>query len=106
LNGRRQLLGRIEPAGSPLLQTPSAENLRRFQKRAVELVTGPDARRAFDLNQEKDNVRERYGRHPLGQNLLMARSPLPAGFRARAGKPRYRGAALESFDNRDRRFCR
>ena len=44
--------------------------MRRFQERAVDLVTGPEARRAFDLEREPAPVRDRYGRHPLGQNLL------------------------------------
>jgi hypothetical protein len=55
--------------------------LRRFQERAVELVTGPEARRAFDLDREPVPLRERYGRHPLGQNLLMARRLIEAGVR-------------------------
>ncbi|MGE3804276.1 MAG: DUF1501 domain-containing protein [Gemmataceae bacterium] len=81
LQDRSQLLGRLEPAGSPLLQSASADNLRRFQERAVELVTGPDARRAFDLDREPPSVRDRYGRHPLGQNVLLARRLIEAGVR-------------------------
>jgi hypothetical protein len=56
-------------------------NLRRFQERAVDLVTGPDARRAFDLDRECPTLRDRYGRHPLGQNLLLARRLIEAGVR-------------------------
>jgi hypothetical protein len=59
----------------------STDNLRRFQERAVDLVTGPEARRAFDLEREAPAVRDRYGRHPLGQNLLMARRLIEAGVR-------------------------
>jgi uncharacterized protein (DUF1501 family) len=55
--------------------------LRRFQERAVDLVTGPQARRAFDLWREPAALRERYGRHPLGQNLLLARRLIEAGVR-------------------------
>jgi uncharacterized protein (DUF1501 family) len=55
--------------------------MRRFQERAVELVTGPEARRAFDLDREPAALRDRYGRHPLGQNLLMARRLIEAGVR-------------------------
>jgi uncharacterized protein (DUF1501 family) len=56
-------------------------DLRRFQERAVDLVTGPEARRAFDLEQEAAPVRDRYGGHPLGQNLLLARRLIEAGVR-------------------------
>jgi hypothetical protein len=74
LAGRQQLLARLEPASE-------AGAMRRYQERAVELVTGPAARRAFDLGREPDRVRERYGRHPLGQNLLLARRLVEAGVR-------------------------
>ena len=55
--------------------------MRRFQERAVDLVAGPEARRAFDLEREPVPVRDRYGRHPIGQNLLMARRLIEAGVR-------------------------
>lgn len=78
---RMDLLTALEPAGTPLLEKAPAGNLRRFQEQAVDLVTGPAARRAFDLEQEPATVRDRYGRSPLGQNLLMARRLIEAGVR-------------------------
>lgn len=78
---RHELLGRLENDSSPVLDKPSPVNLRRFQERAVDLVTGPDARRAFDLEMESTTLRDRYGRHPLGQNLLMARRLIENGVR-------------------------
>ena len=81
LRERQALLGRVELDSSPLVRTRSGEALRRFQERAVALVTGPDARRAFDLEREPASLRDRYGRHPLGQNLLMARRLIEAGVR-------------------------
>ena len=56
-------------------------NMRRFQEKAVDLVSGPEARLAFDLDREPAKMRDRYGRHPLGQNLLMARRLIEAGAR-------------------------
>lgn len=53
----------------------------KFQEQAVELVTGERARLAFDLSQERPEVRAQYGMHPLGQNLLMARRLVEAGVR-------------------------
>src|SRR5262249_57567484 len=52
-----------------------------LQERAIELVTGREARAAFDLDRESGRLRDRYGRHPLGQNLLMARRLIEAGVR-------------------------
>jgi hypothetical protein len=59
----------------------SNDAMRRFQERAVDLVAGPEARRAFDLDREPVPLRDRYGRHPIGQNLLMARRLIEAGVR-------------------------
>lgn len=56
-------------------------NFSLFQERAVDLVTRPEARQAFDLDREPQKLRDRYGRHPLGQNLLMARRLVEAGVR-------------------------
>ncbi|OAI48142.1 hypothetical protein AYO44_07735 [Planctomycetaceae bacterium SCGC AG-212-F19] len=81
LHERHDLLAALEPTSSPWLQAPSTGNLRRFQERAVELVAGPDARRAFNLDLESATLRDRYGRHPLGQNLLMARRLIEGGVR-------------------------
>jgi hypothetical protein len=81
LRRRQGLLAAVEPASRPLAQGGAGARLQRFQERAADLVTGPDARRAFDLGQEPGAVRDRYGRHPLGQNLLMARRLIEAGVR-------------------------
>jgi hypothetical protein len=78
---RSGLLAGLEQSAIARTDTASAESLTRFQERAVELVTGPEARRAFDLDLEPMKARERYGRHPLGQNLLMARRLIEAGVR-------------------------
>lgn len=78
---RHGLLGQLEAEASPVFARDAAGNLRRFQERAVDMVTGPDARCAFDLEREATPVRDRYGRHPIGQNLLMARRLIEAGVR-------------------------
>jgi uncharacterized protein (DUF1501 family) len=43
------------------------------QTRAFEMLTSPKVQRAFDLNQEPSQTRERYGRNIHGQCVLMAR---------------------------------
>jgi hypothetical protein len=80
LVGRRRLLSALDSAPAPAGQAGAGE-LRRLQERAFDLVTGPQARRAFNLDLEPAAVRERYGRHSLGQNLLMARRLIEAGVR-------------------------
>ncbi|MBM4070023.1 MAG: DUF1501 domain-containing protein [Planctomycetes bacterium] len=50
-----------------------------FQEQAWRMVTGPEARRAFDLNLEAPRLRDRYGRNTWGQQCLMARRLAEAG---------------------------
>jgi uncharacterized protein (DUF1501 family) len=95
---RSELLGRLDPLTDSTVSTGGAA-LRRFQEQAVDLLTGSEARQAFDLEREPATLRDRYGRHPLGQNLLMARRLIEAGVRlvsvtAWAGTP-----AGEKFRN-------
>ena len=50
-----------------------------FERQALNLLTSPEAARAFDLSQEAPAVRERYGMHAWGQQCLMARRLVEAG---------------------------
>ena len=54
-------------------------DVRRAQ--AASMVLSGEAARAFDLSQEPDKVRERYGRHSWGQSHLLARRLVEAGSR-------------------------
>ena len=80
LLGRQQLLQGLE-SSETIEGKALAPGFTRFQEQAFDLVTGTRARRAFDLTCESDAVRDRYGRHPLGQNLLLARRLVEAGTR-------------------------
>ncbi len=51
----------------------------RYQQQAVDLVLGGKARAAFNLNEETDKVREKYGKHLWCQQALMARRLVQAG---------------------------
>ncbi len=79
LRNREQLLAQVDRATDavPIAQS----DLRPYRRRAMDLLTGPEARSAFDLDREPAEVRDRYGRHPLGQNLLLARRLIEAGTR-------------------------
>jgi hypothetical protein len=82
LERRQKLLTGLERgSGGPGSPNSAVRAMQRCQERALELITGPEARRAFDLGREPDTLRERYGRHPLGQNLLLARRLIEAGVR-------------------------
>jgi hypothetical protein len=51
----------------------------RFAHEAYDLVLSGTAQRAFDLNQEPDHVRDRYGRDSMGEKALLARRLVEAG---------------------------
>src|SRR5207249_4100606 len=74
---RHRLLTTLDSASA----AAPGEKFRRYQERAFDLVTGPQARRAFDVEAEPARLRDRYGRHPLGQNLIVARRLIEAGVR-------------------------
>jgi hypothetical protein len=75
---RQSLLASLDRDGQA---TGGPQSFSTLQEKAFDLVSGPDAKRAFDLAHEPDQKRDRYGRHPLGQNLLMARRLIEAGVR-------------------------
>lgn len=50
-----------------------------YQERALKLVRSPRVRTLFQVSQEPEKVRERYGRHRLGQSLLLARRLVEGG---------------------------
>jgi uncharacterized protein (DUF1501 family) len=51
----------------------------KFEAQALNLLTSPHAREAFDLTREPDSVRDRYGRNQWGQQCLMARRLVESG---------------------------
>jgi uncharacterized protein (DUF1501 family) len=69
---RRKLMGELDTLGKAMPQSAILESFDKTEQSAYELMTG-DARKVFDLTQEKDEVRDRYGRTTFGQSCLMAR---------------------------------
>jgi Protein of unknown function (DUF1501) len=51
----------------------------RFSQQALEIVSGPRAREAFDISLEPRNIREKYGNHLWSQQVLLARRLVEAG---------------------------
>ncbi|MBX6314080.1 MAG: DUF1501 domain-containing protein [Isosphaeraceae bacterium] len=59
----------------------SLEAAGSFYQKAYSLITSPEAKRAFDINAEDPRLRDRYGRHSLGQGCLLARRLIESGVR-------------------------
>jgi len=69
---RRELLHRLNTLGRALHGHASLQPLYQTEEQAYELILG-DAGRLFDLSQEPNELRDRYGRNTFGQSCLMAR---------------------------------
>jgi hypothetical protein len=52
-----------------------------LREKTYDAMTRREGREAFDLDSEPVKIRERYGMHPLGQNLLLARRLVESGVR-------------------------
>ena len=77
---RRRLLDAIADASaSNLDRGPAARD--EYLARAFDLVGSAAARRAFDIDAEPPETRDRYGRHAFGQSVLLARRMVEAGVR-------------------------
>jgi hypothetical protein len=57
------------------------EGLDAFHKQALEILRSDKTKKAFDLNLEKAELRERYGQNPFGQGTLASRRLIEAGVR-------------------------
>jgi hypothetical protein len=51
----------------------------QYRRQALEIVLSGKARQAFRVDREPDRVREAYGRHSLGERVLLARRLVEAG---------------------------
>lgn len=95
LDRRRRLLAHVDKSGQLSTGTGSTRRLESFYEKAFSLVASPAAKQAFDLAQEPEALRRRYGLgfKPrksvrkggglpcLGQSLLLARRLIEAGVR-------------------------
>lgn len=78
-NDRRGLLTSFDGQRRLFDLEGSSSAIDRFREQSFELVTGPRARAAFDVEAEPDSLRDAYGRTTTGQNLLLARRLVESG---------------------------
>jgi Protein of unknown function (DUF1501) len=71
-HARRDYLHRLDALRHAMPDDPQLAASVEAEKQAYELILG-DAGKVFDLSQEKDDLRERYGRNTFGQSCLVAR---------------------------------
>jgi hypothetical protein len=69
---KRELLHKLNTFEHVMKDDPSVKALARSEEQAYDMILG-DGSKLFDLSQEKDELRDRYGRNTFGQSCLMAR---------------------------------
>src|SRR3954471_20681682 len=78
---RASLLEKVNAAMPEIDKAVSEYALDSYYHKALSLVLSGRARNAFNLDEEKPELRDRYGRHTFGQSLLLARRLIEAGSR-------------------------
>lgn len=81
LDRRARLRDALEREMPNLEKAVENYKLDDYYQRALSLIVSGKARTAFDLDQEDDAVRDRYGRNTFGQSCLLARRLVEAGTR-------------------------
>ncbi len=79
LENRREVMNLIDRSTELLEISARARGIDAHYQRALNMLTSRTFRRAFDLSQEPNNTRERYGRTTYGQGCLLARRLVEAG---------------------------
>jgi len=80
LDNRKRLLEQVDDM-QRRTETKSTTMHDAAYQRAFRLLTSTEAKRAFNLGEEKNTVRDRYGRNTFGQSCLMARRLIESGVR-------------------------
>ena len=81
LQRRAELRSVIESAMPEVEKAVERYNLDDYYQRALNLIVSGRARKAFDLSQESEQMRDNYGRNTFGQSCLLARRLVEAGTR-------------------------
>lgn len=81
MDRRRSLLALVDRKFKDLDTTGISESMDSYYQTAFRLMHSAQAKQAFRIESEPDNVREKYGRTSLGQGVLLARRLVEAGVR-------------------------
>ena len=79
LEDRRALMKGFDTLRRDADHSGMLASMDRFDQQAFDMVTGPEARKAFDIGSEDPKLRDRYGRNSWGQSTLLARRLVEAG---------------------------
>ena len=77
LRGRRQILREFDSLSRDVDATSGLSVIDTYTQRAMEMITSPQVREAFDVSREPPETHARYGKYC--ENFLMARRLVEAG---------------------------
>jgi hypothetical protein len=79
---RKSMLHGLDALQRGIEAQPAAfDALDQHVKAALNLITAPETKVAFDIHKEDPRLRDRYGRTRFGQSCLLARRMIEAGVR-------------------------
>lgn len=97
---RRKILDRLDDWQRRADRSAEAVfNRGEFYRQAYDLITSPTAKKAFNLADEPEALRDRYGRTREGQATLLARRLVEAGVR-------FVTVDFTGYDTHDKNFIR
>jgi hypothetical protein len=106
LDDRKSLLSLVDSQLRQADRTVRTRGMTTLQTRAFNLLRSEKVRQAFDLAGESVALRDHYGRHKLGQSLLLARRLVESGVRFVNVNDKIRNGQLENWDSHDNNFGR
>lgn len=81
MEGRHSLLNLVDAKIRNFDTSDTFETLDSYYQSAFDLMKSPRAKKAFQISEEPESVREEYGRTAMGQGALLARRLVEAGVR-------------------------
>ncbi len=78
---RQSLLQAVDGLAREIEGNDQIATYDEFRQRAANMLLSPGVQAAFALDQEKDALRDRYGRNTFGQSCLLARRLIEGGVR-------------------------
>lgn len=78
---RQSMLEAVDDHFRSLEASDALDAMDEFYSRAYTMISSSDARKAFNLKEEPEAVRKKYGENPAGMRFLLARRLAEAGVR-------------------------
>ncbi|MFO1004956.1 MAG: DUF1501 domain-containing protein [Planctomycetaceae bacterium] len=79
LDRRRSLVSQVDREFALVQSSPAIDTMSDAQRRAFQMLTSGRTRDAFDLNLEKPETLDAYGRNLVGSSMLVARRLVEGG---------------------------